>query len=505
MDKGDTDKMDEERRIHWERLHMDSSNRRLAEAVADAPADDLWSTSARERLHAPDSLVAVHPPNIYRPPSEACKWGSAEQVQRLLGLLEVLKELNDYFEGELVRELHIQLNCDPVVLGIQADFMKWFWEYAEQRLKAVYPEQEPDPVLAVETIFRELMPVHNDLCCMPDSVHGIVLEQVRSLFIWVLACRTWLGEMVDFKRRDNGSVDVFTRFTDEPSKEHVSRIVQMEKWVFMDTPIRLAVHLEQAEDGPTLKLDQPQEQTLEHLRSLAADLMEMRPMLVRNFNSKKTLTRLAEGVWIGFDWALGHRLLQVYVGKSEEHLLWQWSTSNFQGILSVIPDGQLAYEATPWCTGLYYDSMLPSSVLGANLVVVDAIHELLFTFWDQIDVDAVLGRLRKTAEERELEEDEAEEFVAATIQKAESEEDSAPLTGRIVRSLRFNTLVRALELLGCEISQGKGSEVKVFREGGKIFSLPHHKRNDHYQPFLIRRLLRRLGISLEEWAGALGI
>ena len=505
MDKDDTTEMDEERRIHWERQHMDSSNERLAAAVEDAGPDDVWSYSAKQRLMAPSSTVAEHPANIYRVPPQACKRGSAEQVKRLQDLLDVLKELNDLFEGELVKDLHIRLNCDPVVLANQADFMRWFGEYAAQRIEEIYPEQETCPMMAAETVFKEVWEVHNDLCCIPDSVHGILLEHVRSYFRWELASRTWLGEFVTFKRQENGSVDILTKFTDNRRREHASHVVQIEKWPFMDAPIRLAVDLERAKDGPDLKLTQPQEQVLDHLRSRSEDIIEMRPLLVRNFNSKKTLTRLAEGVWIGFDWALGHRLVQVYVGPSEEHLLWQWSTSTFQGILSVLPDGQLAYEATPWCTGLYYDSMLPTSVLGANLVVVEAIHELLLTFWDKIDVDAVLGRLRKTAEKRELEEDEAEEFVAATIQKVESEGEPAPLTGRIVRSLRFNTLVRVLESLGCEISQGKGSEVKVFREGGKIFSLPHHKRNSHYQPFLIRRLLRRLGISLEQWAEALGI
>ncbi len=505
MGKNDTSEMDEGRRLHWERLHMESSNKRLDDAVKDAPPDDLWSNSVKQRLAAPASRVAVHSSWCYRVSADVGRRSSHEQMIRLQELLDMLKELNDYFEGELVKDLHILLNCDPVVLGLQTDLMEWFREYAEQRIGAVYPEQESCPVTAQDVVFRELWPFHNDLCCMPDSVHGIVMEQVRDYFIWELASRTWLGEMVSFKRQENGSIDILTRFTDEPRREHVSRIVQMQKWAFSDIPIKLTVELERAEDAPDLKLSQPQEQVLEHLRSRAEDIMEMRPLLVRNFKAKKTLTRLADGVWVAFDWATGHRLVQVYNGPSEEQLLWQWSSSTYQGILSLRPDGLLAYEATPWLTGVFYDAHLPTSVLGANLVVVDAIHELLFSFWEQIDIDAVLRRLQKAVAEGPLEEEEATEFVSATIQKVEGGEAARPLSGRVIRSLRFNTLVRVLKSLGCEISPGKGSEVKVFREGGKIYSLPHHKRNDHYPPFIIKKLLRRLDISLAQWAGALGI
>jgi len=94
--------------------------------------------------------------------------------------------------------------------------------------------------------------------------------------------------------------------------------------------------------------------------------------------------------------------------------------------------------------------------------------------------------------------DDENEVIAATI-KVLRRQESQHSTRLSARSQQvFSVLTR----LGCEVSQGKGSEIKIYRPGAKIFTLGHHKRNERLGWSLIRRILKRLEIPVHQWVAA---
>jgi len=52
------------------------------------------------------------------------------------------------------------------------------------------------------------------------------------------------------------------------------------------------------------------------------------------------------------------------------------------------------------------------------------------------------------------------------------------------------------------VRPGKGSEVTVFRAGGRKFALGHHGQNPEVRWPLVKRLLARVGVGAEEWCRA---
>jgi hypothetical protein len=79
--------------------------------------------------------------------------------------------------------------------------------------------------------------------------------------------------------------------------------------------------------------------------------------------------------------------------------------------------------------------------------------------------------------------------------------DGAP---RLIRTLRLTRLLGLLrDKLGCEVRQGKGSEVVIYRAGGKIARVGRHTRNREVPATLIRSVLDRVGVSFPEWFAAL--
>jgi len=72
-----------------------------------------------------------------------------------------------------------------------------------------------------------------------------------------------------------------------------------------------------------------------------------------------------------------------------------------------------------------------------------------------------------------------------------------------VRSLRSLRLLDFLaDRFGRDVRPGKGRGISIYREGGRIFTLGHHRRNDEVSSLAVKQLLKRLGISPHEWLEA---
>ncbi|MDB4930241.1 MAG: hypothetical protein JWM10_2725 [Myxococcaceae bacterium] len=78
-----------------------------------------------------------------------------------------------------------------------------------------------------------------------------------------------------------------------------------------------------------------------------------------------------------------------------------------------------------------------------------------------------------------------------------------PAAERRVCGLRFDRLLRALVALGCEVRQGKGSEVNVYRRGGRIARVGHHHGNRALSPRHVRVVLDLLDLPVADLLAAL--
>lgn len=509
--------MDEERRLRHEWAFFDVANARLAEVVDRAPPDNVYAASVRDRFARKLGEVVSREESVYQLPSRVVALAGKDDATQLQGLLDVLKEFNDCFVGHDVRDLHVLLNTHPVAVGLQRDISNWLGRYTKSRAAGSGAPRSGCPVEFFQRLYEDLGPFLNDLARDPNTIHSLVLEEANDFHAWFMAEETWMP-FFRFVREDNHSVTVQTRFEDDARKQYCGNLLQLYRWPFAQNFPDFALMLARSPEFTKLALDAPFDKVCGRLRRMADDIQEMRPLLIRNFKPMKTNLRLAQGCWIAFRWGLRHRAGEVEAGVSEQHLLEQYEGNCFQYTMALGGDGLLASSSTPWMTAMAMGFLeiaeearifMQATFLAANLMVVEAIHAKLFTFYDAIDIDTLLARLARKSRDGRLDEADEEEFVAATARKlAEQEEpETADPGGRHhVASLRSQRLFRILqEKLGCEVRPGKGSEICVYREGGHIFKLGHHKSNDYVGAGWIRRLLRRVGITMQEWAEALGL
>jgi len=78
--------------------------------------------------------------------------------------------------------------------------------------------------------------------------------------------------------------------------------------------------------------------------------------------------------------------------------------------------------------------------------------------------------------------------------------DEPKLIKSLIPKVRQNRLFAWLEnQLGCKILSGKGSEIKVYYPGGKIYTLGKHKPDPDVSPWKVREILKRVGIEETVW------
>ncbi|PKH04770.1 hypothetical protein [Moritella sp. Urea-trap-13] len=75
---------------------------------------------------------------------------------------------------------------------------------------------------------------------------------------------------------------------------------------------------------------------------------------------------------------------------------------------------------------------------------------------------------------------------------------------RVVPSMTMLAFFTFMQrIFNCKVANGKGSEMKIWRYGSKIFTLGRHKKDQKISSFFIKKILKRLEIPIDDWLRAL--
>jgi hypothetical protein len=225
------------------------------------------------------------------------------------------------------------------------------------------------------------------------------------------------------------------------------------------------------------------------LRGIAADLLEIRSLLIRYEGPAMRTVRLGPDHYAEWFWVPGRRSGMVAIKLVP--------TGMFESEPGTVPAvASIGLEGAP------YPYSLPWLDLGDDAArwAVGALRPLrhaLVDVWMSVQRPA-----RNAVAVDELTEGEIVASACADLGAAETPEPGAATRVPAVRTI---TLLALLERkFGCEIKQGKGSEITVYRPGGRKFTLPHHRRNAHFPSRFVRALLKAVGIRAEDFARAAG-
>lgn len=441
-------------------------------------------------------------------PSES--YAIAEHYDRILPpslrndlviLFDEVRRLNDECVGLRVGEA-AELLVDDVSETIRTRLRNLYRRFVDHRLARPNPRDARDPFARFDRIYKELLPSLDEVLNRWPSVHSRLMLDANDYLAWDLYCKTWQSG-VSVRRLGDAQLDV--RLSVDPRHHrHARAMLELYQW-------------HQADDLQwlTRAVQVPREGTPDDfgacLRTMAADLLAMRPFLIRNFNPVRTVTQVGPRLWAAWAWQIGGNVGQVFLASNERNLLAGIEKSVPPSLVYVRPDGLLAAAITPWIGTL--DVEPRQGALIGNWALLSPLYERLLEMYSRIDVSGILARFRaQSAPPPDAEgtalapsDDSEGDVVLSALAQSQSNDslsDGPVGPARRVRGVRFSRFARTVEQLGCEIRAGKGSEVLVFRPGYKIARLGHHTRNPEVSPIAIRIALRRLGLSLNDFVSA---
>ena len=244
---------------------------------------------------------------------------------------------------------------------------------------------------------------------------------------------------------------------------------------------------------------------LESLVSMAEDILHMKPFLIyNNYRPEKTIIKLTETMSVAFDWSFENSIGSILVGKDETELIEAVRTHRFRYYFELGFDGIFKDKHLPFVTAKSLSGPLGTWPLAVNHEDTSRIHSKLYENFEKIDTKKILDNLDPKASISDWSDVEVE-LVSILVEEKYGDEPDATTSTRhatSLRKLRYSSLVKVLEALGCSVRQGPGSEKVIQRKGEKKFKLGHHKRNHHVSVFKIREILKRLNIPAHQWLKA---
>jgi hypothetical protein len=442
----------------------------------------------------------------YRPPAFVSRLMPKQLHSALLERLAELRAFNEAMVGTRVARAEVLLHGDLERRALTERWLRWADAYVVHRLARKNPRDDDNPLLTYLRICEELVPWLDQLAYGSqderriDTVHRQILGSVVEFIPWRLYHATWSSWI---RPTDRGGADFFPSAPLSPFLITVAK-EQLELYTFhtgAGLDIVLASVDPVAVDDDAARVE---------LQSLADDIEEMRPFLVRAVRPERFVIPLADRLYAAPVWVLLGGHVTLIFARSERDLIEGIHRMHHTFQLLIGFDGLLRHPVFHWRTS----EQLPAPALGVNLAIVRTVHARLMQAFSRIDVEAIL-RGRQDGVDDQTDEQTLEPLARANAvlaihddegdegdegEQGVEQEAAAPRAASVSLSPRLRQLLVRLERdFDCRVRSGKGSELSIFRPGGRIFTLGRHKRNDRIRWPHLRHLLRALGIAEEDW------
>lgn len=391
---------------------------------------------------------------------------SKQTLGQLCALLDEVHAWASALEGLGNIEADVLYNGDPMARLLRDELIAWGLAHTRTRLARPNPRDQGDAFLKWSRLSQEICGWLDTICLVPGV--RVALSEVPDR----IAAEIWdatVGREVRLHPDEGGSwIDYGT--LDRRWYEAIHETILLYAWNEADALIRARACFPARAEGEL-------ESLLQRRRAMAEDIVEARALLIGAYDAEAIACPQGHG-WTTFEWDLQHSTGFVIPSATRAGLVKQIESSLFNP-LRVHLDGSIAGYVRWW---------EPSGDPAWEVALLEPLHARLVEAW--------LARAPALPPEEEPSSPAAAVAVVADACQRIAE----PIEGHRIPAVRMQALLRLLERrFSCEVGAGKGSEVTVYRPGGRKFTLGHHTRNTHVPAHVVRALLKAVGISVTEW------
>jgi len=443
----------------------------------------LSSSSLGKEMHDAirdgETIITAPRERDYRLPAHFSKTMAPRRLTRLRELLSELWQYRTQLVGLSEEDAKVIYNGDPFTLLLRDEFVDWSVGHLEDRLAKPSVKDRGDPYNTFWRLQEEFLYWWENLALCPGTGHGVALAEVASHLHWVLFKRTW-GRGVTFGA--NGSCDFDF---DDPLQHELARFYLSRSGLIHEGRIPT---IARAFPSVAVPIEAMPEDPRAELMCMASDLREVQGRLARSFAPEDHVITITEGVFATWIWATIHRAGVVFISDSPEGACHQ-----ALGQSGVIPVG-IGLDGLPTELAVPLKRFDTEAMIRWTLGLLRPIHEHLFREWE---------RVGPIIEDNHSEVADIALASEAILTDEDTEEGpQSPARPRVrVPAVRTSKLLSVLTRhFDCEVRRGKGSEISIFRPGGHIYTLPGHQKNTHYPTWMIRALLKTIGVTPREFA-----
>lgn len=452
---------------------------------------------------APECNAIIEPlaPELFRAPWFVAKTASQGLVDELNELLQDLRMVNEEHQGEPVLETLAFLNLSGRGLELQDSIVSWCGRYFEPRAHPdrMTPKDHNDPICHFFRLVEEFDNIFGTLAFKTNDVNYFVLKIPVLFTRWFLATRLCAG-VISF---DDVGMAIHTKFK-ELAVAFQQDIGEGGWFAFvLDRFLRRI----ESQDGVALSLASAmsEDELCQQIRLMASDLQEMRPFLIKNFHPERMVIRLADQLYGAWEWCLLFgTIAHIHVADTERQVL-EKMYSRTGTVVSIGTNGLMFDWRMPWDNTLAGAKDRVGSRLASNRHVLEQFYQKLYESYEKVNFD----RIRGTTPSVDHDDANVEERVLASVvdlaARADVElADHTHPVGRLPQIRLEPFLVLLERKFGCEVKSGKGSEVTLYRSGGRKVVVGRHKRNRELHSSFVTLIIRRLGIRPSEWLQVVG-
>lgn len=481
--------------------------------------------AVRLRDEVEDFDIEFQPESDSAISDELCKVLSAVERSDAKSTLDDLRDLNNQFVGESSVRVLAKLELSGELLAISELTWDWIHRYARRRLEKFNGRDDDLPLEKFERLTEEGDRLVLERYFRPGTIGRLMNQSLTNRLSWFLYVPL-LDKYTGFrgKRSKDGiprpeiaaAVQADWHKLDRPKfHEVIQAVFKYLKWQLDYLPRffhrignELTACLPTESDCLSSK-----ESAIAELKGLANDVMEMRRFLCGSKPGEISLN-IGKAI-VGLKWITLNGMIELHVGGTHEELMQSIhdSADRFPKVL-LRYDGQIADCFRLDITSFNHAEATDDWVR-VNLALLRQVFDQLYLSYEKVDFDRLRNVARSgtisPAEERQVlavvladlefrdEADSVDDYyVDATVAGNEAESRRHQ---KLLRPIRHSTLAPVLARFGCDMRQGKGSEVKVFRPGStySFFTLSKHGQNPLVDATLLRKLLRHFNIGIGEF------
>lgn len=436
-------------------------------------------------------------------------------------LIEETRQLNNQYAGVSFRDIEAMLAGDPACEDLQQRILTWSEDVAAQITFKLRHRAKDNPIGTFDYAYGAIVkPLDQDL------IHGS-----DRMYMRVWSC---VVDMLPYKLWDAFiAAPGHVRIEHDSSSQHFPKVIpsarhahQVDVHAFHEMlslyGIESEAYLHNVVLAPlleVLKFDEgmpSHEEMRARYAEMFADILEAAPYLMASERSERFKFELPGSNCVAtFQYSAGTSCAQFVFFDDEEKLRHGLRTTYARGALMLAYDGSMSFYMHPWkTTNRAYGDQQGTMIA---YWLVSQVHARVLA--DFLKIERYFLHTDKPVAAPDAQEDVFEETLAfVSLAKAApgnnlvEDEEPSPVAADsqehrlALPQLRRRYFFKLLEHCGVRVEQGKGSELKLLRDGGRPFRLGNHYGSNPTVPaFLAANILKRLEITRDEWLDALAL